>query len=176
MLNEKAQTRRGDGGGCKQRCRRRAAAPTTHTREIRQRTWLTKRSPARAGYVRKLTGAFESLVDRLGFLLCWWTRCFPSVMSSQLTRRWMQRTELLSSRCISNPRLLTGLVHSTCRRTMATRRINKAEEIEDMSPETVAKRLEIMRTLENRLPYDPWAQPVETFGELVGLTYVSSSR
>ena len=59
---------------------------------------------------------------------------------------------------------------------MATRRINKAEEIEDMSPETVAKRLEIMRTLENRLPYDPWAQPVETFGELVGLTYVLSSR
>lgn len=48
---------------------------------------------------------------------------------------------------------------------MATRRISKEEEIEDMSPETVAKRLEIMRTLEHRLPYDPWAQPVETFGE-----------
>ncbi|EPS95122.1 hypothetical protein FOMPIDRAFT_116918 [Fomitopsis schrenkii] len=52
---------------------------------------------------------------------------------------------------------------------MATRRISKEEEIEDMSPETVAKRLEIMRTLEHRLPYDPWAQPVETFEKLQDL-------
>lgn len=59
ILSKIAETRRGDGGGCKRRCRRRAAAPTTHTREIRQRTWLTKRSPARAGYVRKLMGASQ---------------------------------------------------------------------------------------------------------------------
>lgn len=51
---------------------------------------------------------------------------------------------------------------------MATRKLNKADDIEDMSPETVAKRLEIMRTLEHRLPYDPWAQPVDTFGEFTG--------
>ncbi|KAI0732713.1 hypothetical protein C8Q72DRAFT_816626 [Fomitopsis betulina] len=84
-------------------------------------------------------------------------------MSSQLARRWVHRTDLLSSRCSSNPRLLIGLVHRPCRRTMATRKLNKADDIEDMSPETVAKRLEIMRTLEHRLPYDPWAQPVDTF-------------
>ena len=108
--------------------------------------------------------------------LCWWIRCFPSVMSSQLARRWIQGPEMLSSRCRPNNRLLVGLVHSPCRRTMATRRVNKAEEIEDMSPEIVAKRLEIMRTLEHRLPYDPWAQPVETFGECFIFTRTLGSR
>ena len=96
--------------------------------------------------------------------LRWWTGFISLIMSSQIVRRWVHKTDLLSSRFSTNSRLLAGLVHSPCRRTMATRKI-MAGETEDMSSETIAKRLEIMRTMEHRLPYDPWAQPVETFGE-----------
>ena len=72
ILSKRAETRWEDGGGCKQRCRRRAAALATQTR---QRTWLSKRPPALAGYVRKLMGASRDFACRSTSPLQLLSRC-----------------------------------------------------------------------------------------------------
>ncbi|KAH9833261.1 uncharacterized protein C8Q71DRAFT_195789 [Rhodofomes roseus] len=88
-------------------------------------------------------------------------------MSSHFARRCFsaasRRPNLLSARCTENPRLLGALVRSPCRRSYAAKWVKDTKDPDELSSDEIIQRLEMVKLMEKQLPYDPWAQSVQTF-------------